>query len=137
MQSCKGAIYAQTTVNRPSTNIEFDTVFNGGTVSDYDMNFGDNNEMMEVICTYTSVQESVKSSNILFFPNPGTGVFKMKFPDSEKRIIKVYQANGIQVFSKELTSLESELNLERFPSGIFKVWVSTDQNVFHTTLEKK
>jgi hypothetical protein len=61
----------------------------------------------------------------------------VKFPDSEKRTIKVYQANGIQVVSKELTDQEAELNLERFPSGIFKVLVSTDQNVFQTTLVKK
>jgi hypothetical protein len=92
---------------------------------------------METICTYTSVQESVKSSDILFYPNPGTGIFKMRFPDSEKRTIKVYQANGIQCLSKECAGQEAELSLERFPSGIFKVLVSTDQKVFQTTLVKK
>jgi hypothetical protein len=136
-QICNGTVYTQTTVNRPSTNIELDTVFDGGTVEEVDMSFGDNNEVLQTICTYTSVEERVKSSDILFYPNPGTGVFKVKFPDSEKRTIKVYQANGIQVVSKELTDQEAELNLERFPSGIFKVLVSTDQNVFQTTLVKK
>jgi len=75
-------------------------------------------------------QESFSTVDQIFiYPNPTNGAFSINFPfSSEEKNIKLllFSVNGDLIFEKTITSLQNEINVEKFNSGIYLVKLQSD-----------
>jgi len=136
-QICNAVPVAMTSTNPTVTNIRKDTAYDGGTSSEPDIVFGDNNEEIQTICTFVSIQNLSKSEGPGFFPNPGNGEFRVRFAGSKLRKISIYSTQGSLIQTQENTEADVTIHLKDKPAGLYRVIVSTDHDVFQTTLVKK
>jgi len=135
-ESCNGIPLTMSTVDQNTTYSDVDTVFDGGDVSEPNIDFRDDDQVTQTICD-VGIKELSKAENIYFYPNPSRGIYKAKFPTGEMRKISIYQANGSKVFTKIMMDQDVEINLEKYPSGLFKVLISTEKEIYQTTIIKQ
>lgn len=58
-------------------------------------------------------------SNLIVYPNPGTGRFVISTPYTGNAEIFVFDLSGRQIFSAPVFESETEVNLEKQPSGMY------------------
>ncbi len=136
-QICNGSNVTMTSSIQTSTDSTQATKVEGGVVEDANVVFNDNNQVMEQICNFVSVDALTEKDEMHILPNPGTGIFNLSFHDQKERKILIYQANGMKV-AEQKSSLETlEINLNSRPAGIYKILIVTVDGLFQTTLIKK
>ncbi len=98
--------------------------------------------------TYSAIEE-VKAQNqnlvakLVTYPNPTSGIFKVKIPASVKGTfyLKIYDEAGKMVMSKAMQLpqgvTETELNLTRFATGNYQLVCTDDQSRFVTSILKR
>ena len=62
-----------------------------------------------------------KKSETIISPNPGTGLFKLSFPDAKERNILVYDVAGKLVYSNKVNTTTINIDLRTKASGIYFV----------------
>lgn len=62
-----------------------------------------------------------KKTETIISPNPGTGLFKLSFPDAKERNILVYDVAGKLVYSNKVNTTTINLDLRTKASGIYFV----------------
>lgn len=80
----------------------------------------------------TAVQEWAKTkAGISVFPNPCSGEIKISFPEPINSVLKLYNSFGTVVHTEVINQKSDvELNLQRYPSGIYFAQVSNNNKIY-------
>ncbi|WP_338733827.1 T9SS type A sorting domain-containing protein [Mangrovimonas cancribranchiae] len=76
-----------------------------------------------------SIDDNVSQANensIKIFPNPSTGIVNIKSQNILINTIELYDMLGRKVLSENINSNQKQINLSRFPSGMYLVKIGTD-----------
>ncbi len=87
-------------------------------------------------CTFscsTGIKEDIANSDINLYPNPNNGVFTINFknPDA-KKIIEIYNVLGIKVYSANLGTEKTEIDLNTENKGIYFYQLKSENEIIST-----
>ncbi|MEP7170866.1 MAG: T9SS type A sorting domain-containing protein, partial [Bacteroidota bacterium] len=89
-------------------------------------------------------QVSVNNEEISIYPNPNTGQFSLEFASDVKEendIIEIYNSLGQSIFKNNISINEGEnhkqIDLSKFPSGIYFLNLKTEKEVFRQKIIKE
>ena len=71
--------------------------------------------------------ETLLEKNIQIYPNPTKGRLKVEiagYENSDRCILRIYNASGQQIFSTHATSSRTELDLSSRANGIYILYIS-------------
>ncbi|HBH06455.1 MAG TPA: hypothetical protein DDX92_07615 [Flavobacteriales bacterium] len=87
--------------------------------------------MLDSVCTISSIHTYAGSNELLIYPNPSNNTFHIQAPDFRK--VEVFNMQGELLFETK----KKEINLEKNPSGIYllKILLGTDQIMRKIMLE--
>lgn len=80
----------------------------------------------------TGLQMTVKD-NFIIFPNPTSGVFKIKNQASNAQI-NVFDINGKKVFTQSTYSLENQVDLSDLANGVYQLNIVSDNQSYNHKL---
>lgn len=81
------------------------------------------------------IEYSFKAS---IFPNPATNQLNIELPQTSKESnVTIYNTNGQQVFSAQLFSENTQINISNFPVGLYLVKVISSYGVYTSKIIKK
>lgn len=83
--------------------------------------------------TPTAIESIVETSNIAVFPNPTTGLFKIKFRnDHPASRLRIFNDSGVLVYDESLKGLsgtDKEIDISTLPAGVYFVNVDFDSGL--------
>lgn len=82
------------------------------------------NETVNTIVLPSGIEEAGQSP-WLIFPNPGTGIFRMRSPGG---LLKIYNAIGELIYEKRVDEQMSQFDISHFANGIYFVVLSTQDS---------
>ncbi|MFD2726832.1 glycosyl hydrolase family 8 [Hyunsoonleella rubra] len=86
---------------------------------------------------YNPITESVLSvekvieDDITFFPNPTSDFLHLNFKTHEEKSIKIYALNGVNLWSKTISSKSEVVDTRTFKSGIYIININNSKPVVH------
>lgn len=76
-------------------------------------------------------EEDASEKGFAFFPNPNNGEFNLKLQDgSTTAKVSVISLSGQRVYTSNLTSTQTSINLTNVASGMYIVRVETEQGIY-------
>lgn len=97
-------------------------------------NFGRNSSFKK-----NKKNDEVLSKNILLFPNPNNGNFKISLNDTSinEAIIEIYDIYGKLIFSDKSRNQDIDVDLPKIANGVYMVKVYTNNNISNLKFIKK
>lgn len=78
-----------------------------------------------------------KIDNFVVFPNPTQDLLTIKFPVNQtKAEVTIYNFLGQQMFNKEITSTNNELNIVNIESGMYLLKIETEKGIISKRIIK-
>ena len=71
---------------------------------------------------------SITKKDVKIYPNPTNGLFTVVTEDNDSRI-EIYSVNGQLVYSEQVSSLKTQIDLSNLVKGIYFIKVSSDNKV--------
>jgi len=92
-----------------------------------------------MVTTATGIQSGVESQEIELFPNPSTGIFTLACPlwEASDGGINILNILGEIIYSTELISAKTEINLTNFQNGIYFIQIQTEGSTITKKVVKK
>lgn len=84
----------------------------------------------------TEVIQDEVSPLLQLHPNPATDKITIKFSDTSRKSIAIYQVNGAVKQRINTAKKELEINLEQFSAGYYLVRVTTQKGIYYSKLIK-
>lgn len=109
------------------TNISYTPTLTGNYAVVVDLN-GCSDTSACMLVDFSGIEEL---NNIKFniYPNPGSGVFNLKFAEESDYNVVVYDLSGKMVFNNQLNSSTGEIDLSALMHGVYHVSVMNDGKV--------
>ncbi len=95
---------------------------------------GTNQSTQVVTIISTGINNNSIDAIINIYPNPSTGLFKITNSSNSKILVEVYNVIGEIVFSKEITSQNSTLDLSSFNAGVYSMKITGNMNTIFKKL---
>ena len=130
----------------PTIGIPTFTIGTGGydsavfyTSSPYTISVGTWQPTKTILCLNGSLTGETENSEIgndvLIYPNPFTDI--VTITSQEKGEVEIYNVLGQEIFSKQLTTNNCQLNLSSQPSGIYFVRIVTQEGIVSRKIVKE
>ncbi len=78
--------------------------------------------------------EIVNNNDIMIYPNPSNGVFKIKTNSDKASALRVYDIKGGLVYSSANYISDTEVNISKLPAGQYIVLVSSENEIFRQVI---
>lgn len=92
-------------------------------VADFNSN---GNELWKLTATALSISEFDLANQIKVYPNPTNTVINIKFPTDFKGSYTLFDNLGKQILSSTSSSLETQISLENYASGLYLLVITND-----------
>jgi hypothetical protein len=137
LQNCQGATLTLNSANLATTDSTGGETLDGPLVSEETgITIGDNDLVMESVCTFVSTEDILSADKILVFPNPTNGKFTLQNLGIGNKSIRVFSAQGKLMFTSESIEDDQNIDLENEVPGLFHLQVISEKGKFATTLLK-
>ncbi|SEL23830.1 endoglucanase [Aquimarina amphilecti] len=88
--------------------------------------------------TLSVYDQEQKISSVKVFPNPSSNILNIKFPTTNTSSnIEIYSLQGKKVFSKELKSEQSNLDISNLSAGLYLIKINSNTDSYTTKIIKQ
>lgn len=84
-----------------------------------------------VIVSSLNETSNLKHQTLSVYPNPSTGLFTLKLPELvTKGILTIFDYTGKQILQQPITQIATQIDVTRYPKGIYFYRVATKKELF-------
>ncbi|MEO0310586.1 MAG: hypothetical protein RIQ89_243, partial [Bacteroidota bacterium] len=89
------------------------------------------NHEFEYTVTTTNIEHQNFVGVTSVFPNPATDYLTIRFNTTQKRIMKLLNATGVEIMSATIFENESKLNTSTLAAGIYLIRIESENSIFY------